>query len=257
MKYARALAELGLTPTESDVYLFLLQNGQCNAPQIQAALNLDKMPVYRALGTLRDKGYAESFGETRNQLFAAAPIQTILDKYEERARALAEAREGIVSLMHDLTNKQQALYKENRITIYEGTDGYKLWMEERLNSGATTIRELGQNTFVGQFFTSQKEFDDYMWSYIHRRISKGIYVRSMGDKTRQRPYDTSDPKLCKEARIIDLPERIDGIMTIFGNKFGFYTLQNGKYMGIIIDDPMLSKMMTLFYDALWEQGTPV
>lgn len=256
MDYISALAELGLTPTESDIYLFLLQNGRCSAMQIQGALNLDKVPVYRALATLRDKGYAESLGETRNQIFVAAPIQTMLSKYDERAQSLAAARKGIASLVHELSHKQHALYKENRITIYEGLDGYKLWNEDRIQSADKVIRELGQNIFFEQFFPTNKAYTEYIENYIKRRVSKGITVRLMGESTRNAPQFRSSAEKMKDIRMIDLPDKIDALISVFGNKFSFYTMQSGKYIGVTVDDPMLASMMTIFFDALWQQGTP-
>lgn len=256
MKMQSALKELGLNANEAAVYLFLVQNGARYATQIQAALGMDKVPVYRALSALKDKEYVHSIGETRNQQFAARPIQKLLAKYDQRAEQLAAARLDIETFVRNLADKQHELYKENKIQVFEGTEGYRLWNEERLRGRVDTIREFGQNIFLEEFF-SPAEFDEYMRAYIKRRVAKGIRIMSMGDARRLRDFDASAPALLKEQRVVNTPENMDIFMSTFGSRFGFYTRQGGRYLGIIIDDSMLAMMITMFFDAMWDKGQKI
>jgi sugar-specific transcriptional regulator TrmB len=93
-----------------------------------------------------------------------------------------------------------------------------------------------------------------MRAYIKRRVAKGIRMMSMGDARHLRDFDASNPTLLKEQRAADTPENMDAFMSIFGSRFGFYTRQSGRYLGVIIDDPMLAQMMVMFFDALWNKG---
>jgi sugar-specific transcriptional regulator TrmB len=253
MDYAQALSAIGLSSTEAKIYLFLAHNGQCSAPQIQAALNVEKVPTYRALNALKKRGYVQAHGESRNQRFAAAPLPVVLAGYDQQMKSLLTARNDLESLVRDLADKQHALYKDNRITAFDGLDGYRLWMDARLQGNPEIIREFGRNAFVEQFFDSSESFDDYMDSYIQRRVAKGIRLRSLGSHVRQRSFDITSAALLKEQRLLEIGA-IDGILSIFGDKFGFYSRQGDRYIGVVIDDPMLARLATLLFDALWERA---
>ncbi|HSX30719.1 MAG TPA: helix-turn-helix domain-containing protein [Candidatus Saccharimonadales bacterium] len=257
MDISAALQKLGLNTTESAIYLYLTQAGVSFAPQIQTALALDKVPTYRALKELKNQGFIEALGETRNQRFIALPLAKLLSRYDEQVSELREARSGLEAFMTRLTDQQSELYKQNNVTIYEGKAGYRLWNEQRLGKGVTTIREGGSDAFILDFF-SKAEVGDYMRDFIKRRVAKGINIKILHNA--QEPlidWDRSDPAILKETRSLTMPDGLQAYMSIFGNKFGFYTLQAGRYLGVIIDDPMTAQMMTWFFDGMWESGKKV
>ena len=257
MNTSEALQELGLSSTESAVYLFLLRNGTTSGPQLQAALALEKVPIYRALGNLKSKDYVTSIGETRNQKFAAQPLTKLLERYDERMQELTNARAGLETFMRTVAEQQQELYKQNKIQIFEGKDGYRLWNEERLRKDVTIIREGGSDAFVSSFFAPD-ELGDYMRGYIKRRAKKGIAIRILHDSSEQlRDWDQSSTAILKETRSLPMPSGLPVYISTFGTRFGFYTEQEGKYLGVIIDDPMLTTLMDWFFDNLWENGSKV
>lgn len=71
------LTELGLTPTEAQVYLALVQNGPMGASAIAAATGLARTAVYPTLGALVDKGLADA-GEGYGSRFSPVPAEQVL-----------------------------------------------------------------------------------------------------------------------------------------------------------------------------------
>jgi sugar-specific transcriptional regulator TrmB len=57
---AAELMQLGLTPTEAQIYVTLVQNGAMGASAIAAATGLARTAVYPTLGSLVDKGLADA-----------------------------------------------------------------------------------------------------------------------------------------------------------------------------------------------------
>ena len=159
-----ALEALDITPTESAIYLFLLQNGPSYGSQLQIALELQKVPVYRALKALKAKDYIEALGETRNQRFAARPVQTLLDAYDAKAKQLASAKQELESLITTLASHQNNLYKQNRIKIYEGKEGFRLWDEARIGKDVDII---GHRIVHGGDLPPFIEFNEF-FLYIRR-----------------------------------------------------------------------------------------
>lgn len=102
---AEELTHLGLTPTEAQVYLALVQNGPMGASAIAAATGLARTAVYPTLGALVDKGLADA-GEGYGSRFSPVPAEQVLphllaaDKAAllHRERLTAEVIERISSL---------------------------------------------------------------------------------------------------------------------------------------------------------------
>jgi sugar-specific transcriptional regulator TrmB len=249
-----ALKRLGMSAPEAQIYLFLLQHGQSSAPQIQAALNMEKVAVYRALTAMQANWYIERIGETRGQQFVALPIETLLKKYDDNITEFTAARSQIETFANELSKNRHDLYRQHNIQIFEGLEGYRLWNDERLKDGTTLIREYGRNDFLEQFFTPE-EVEPYMQAYIKHRVAKGIPIRVLADANAPiPPRDRSNKRILKESRAVPIPEGLDSFMSIFGEKVGFYSKQADEYFGIIIDDRMLSIMLCAFFDGLWAQG---
>lgn len=257
MDISAALQKLGLNTTESAIYLYLTQNGPSYAAQLQTALAFQKVPVYRALKELKAGGYVETLGETRNQRFAALPPAKLLGRYDEQVAELRQARTGLEDFMTRLTDQQSELYKQNNITICEGKSGFRLWNEERLHKDVTVIREWGSDIFLHDFF-DPAELHPYMRDYIARRVSKGIHMRVLHDSAEPVvDYDHSNPKVLKETHLAAMPQGTRVFMSTFGSRFGFYTQQQGRYVGVIVDDPMVTQMLSWLFDALWSASKKV
>src|SRR5437870_8828493 len=74
---AAELTQLGLTPTEAQVYVVLIQNAAMGATAIAAATSLARTAVYPALGSLVDKGLVDA-GEGYGSRFSAVPAEQAL-----------------------------------------------------------------------------------------------------------------------------------------------------------------------------------
>jgi sugar-specific transcriptional regulator TrmB len=72
------LTQLGLTPTEAQVYLALAQNGAMGARAIASATGLARTSVYPTLGSLVDKGLVDAGGKGYGSRFSAVPADRAL-----------------------------------------------------------------------------------------------------------------------------------------------------------------------------------
>jgi sugar-specific transcriptional regulator TrmB len=88
------LAALGLTPTESAVYVFLLQNPAVTGYRVARGIGKPTANAYQALESLRTKGGA-TVAEGRKRAYRAVPAGEFLDalawRFDERRRRAARA----------------------------------------------------------------------------------------------------------------------------------------------------------------------
>src|SRR5438876_8615585 len=87
------LVELGLSPTEAQVYLALLQNASLSASALAGATELSRSRVYQTLCSLTDKGLVES-GVGYGSKFAIVPPERALPGLIDREQeALAQRKQ--------------------------------------------------------------------------------------------------------------------------------------------------------------------
>ncbi len=99
----KALVNLGITETDSEIYLFLAEEGPQKGRKIGVTLNLYKQQLYRRLKRLQEKGMVSSTLE-RPALFSAVPLETVLEVLieakKEQALALQNSKKELLSTWH-------------------------------------------------------------------------------------------------------------------------------------------------------------
>jgi len=83
------LIALGMTEYESRVYLALLRDYPATGYQISKAAGIPRSMVYEALGRLEARGAALKTYEDKAALYRPVAPDTLLDRYEQEARARA------------------------------------------------------------------------------------------------------------------------------------------------------------------------
>lgn len=256
MKTITSLQKLGLTKTEVDVYLFLLKNGSSFGSNIHTTLGIDKSSCYRAINNLLRLKLIDRTGISKNKMFFINDVNKLNDLIDDKEKEIINIRSSFKDLLEDINKNRDELYKSENIEIFEGIEGYKLWNERRLMGSHKLVKELGTRKFLEQIINTDI-YMPYMKAYISRRIKKGITMYSLHDISEEHDtIDITDKKLLKEARQYQGKLELDAFISLFGNYFGYYTYKNNKFMGVIIQDPLLSRMIGSLFDVIWNMSKP-
>lgn len=95
------LVELGLKPTDTQVYIFLAKKGPQRVKDLVNSLRITKQQLYPSLKNLEERCVVNSSNE-RPAVFSAVPIEQVLD-------ALIKAK--IKETQHMIQNKEALLSK--------------------------------------------------------------------------------------------------------------------------------------------------
>ena len=105
------LMSLGLTETDSEVYLHLAMKGPQKGKDVAEMLNLYKQQLYRSLKRLQGKGMVGSTLE-RPARFSAGPLEKVLEflieAKKEQALALQANRKELLSSWCSLVKKDSS-----------------------------------------------------------------------------------------------------------------------------------------------------
>jgi sugar-specific transcriptional regulator TrmB len=254
---AEELTQLGLTPTEAQVYLALVQNGPMGASAIAVATGLARTAVYPTLGALVDKGLAEA-GEGYGSRFSPVPAEK--------------------ALPHLLAADKAALLHRERLTD-EVIELISL-LEEQAEQADTVSDELlqvlrGARGLTERFERLQLEAEHSIDCFI-KGPSLGDPSNSIQDKVQRRGvryrclYETrllDDPatkaRVLKwvakgeEARVYqgELPQKL----AIFDSKVVLMPIvRSGETLRtVVIRHPELAQTLSLSFQYLWDRAEPV
>ena len=253
---AAELTQLGLTPTESQVYLALIQNGAMGASAIAAATGLARTSVYPALGSLVDKGLVDA-GEGYGSRFSAAPAERALphlmagDKEAllQRERLTTEVIERISSLAE--TDRDEAVPEElvqvirSPRAVAERFDRLQLEAERQID-----------------VFTKPPFFMSPGNPAQHTALRRGIRGRSIYEKAALdepsiKPFLSQWIAAGEEARVYDgeLPHKL----AIFDAKIVLMPLirPGEQTKTVLIRHPHLAQTLGLAFEHLWERSEPL
>jgi len=252
MKTNDSLKKLGLKANEISIYTYLLRTGESSGKKIYRSLNIDKSATYRALTDLQKKGLVYALGQNRNQTFGANDSNSLQKIVKQKQRELKKVESDVANLIDDISEYAKSNYKSKNIQVYEGKEGYKLWSEERLYKENSTIRHFLFQNSIEKYFDN---YHEYMDNYIARRVKKGIDMRYIYDNSEMgSDIAITDKKELKESREYSGKSKVNASFSTFGEKCGFYTDDTGKFMGIIIDDPLIAKLLSGVFDQIWENA---
>ncbi|MDQ7021828.1 MAG: hypothetical protein Q9M91_08580 [Candidatus Dojkabacteria bacterium] len=126
-----------------------------------------------------------------------------MDIYQNEKSKLESAKSGIEAFISDIDEYARNHYKNSNIKVYEGKQGYKLFMDSRLKVKDKVLYEIGNRKFVQEFVPKGKEYDSYIADYISRRVKLGISLKYMTDNSEAiDKFDTTSSNNLKEVRAL-------------------------------------------------------
>jgi len=126
METGKILQELGLTPNEIKIYLFLLKSGEITTGLIIKETRIANSRVYESLNSLISRGLVTYTVQKNGKHFKAENPKKFLEIEQER-------RKKIESIIPELSKLQSTSSSETTTAVYEGFEGFKTAFEKIIN----------------------------------------------------------------------------------------------------------------------------
>lgn len=259
MNLETSLQKLGLTINEVTIYIYLLRKGLCLGNEVYLDNQLDKSSAYEALSNLNKKGLVYTLGQKRNQKFGAIPAERLFEMVEEKEQELKNVKNNISDLVKNLEDYSKQNYKNKHIRIIDGPDGFRNWAFDRLTAPkGSTIREISSNVLQETFVNDHDKFIQYSAIEMPKeRIKRGIHVKALLQKRDidlykdLRNIEKTDPKLLKEVRL--LPDKFDLVCSLvtYGDNTALLRKYQGEFLGLIINDKLITSLINSMFDLIW------
>ena len=140
---AEILQEIGLTESESKVYLALLELGDSTRSPIVNKAGIAGSKVYDILEKLQDKGLVAIYTENKVKHFKPTNPKQIMHYLQDKKDKIAEAEKQVESILPSLLKTFSSLKEEQEVELLTGLKGLEILFREQVD-----ILKEGESCYV-------------------------------------------------------------------------------------------------------------
>jgi len=232
------LEKLGLTASESLIYLCLLEEGALLAGRISRNTGIHRRTVYDALERLIQKGLVSYIKMNNQRYFEAAPPARLLD--------IVHAHEAMVNAVLPELDVKYKYSKEKRETLFfRGKASLKTLFDDQLAVGED-ICIFGSSTFV------EEVLPFYFIHFDRARLVKKIKVHLLLPKQLRGHAGLAGIPLC-EIRFLPVAHTSVVSTNVYGGVVS-HVLWRGEHSGLLIRLPELAAAQKTYFELLWKSA---
>lgn len=127
MQIKQELKKIGLTKSETEIYVFLLQQGISSPPQIARGTHISRTNCYHILFALQQKGLIEPHVVSKRKVYRATDPSSLLDNLEKQKNTI----EQIIPDLRGLYNVQK---NKPIVQFFDGWQEMKSIYEQSLDA---------------------------------------------------------------------------------------------------------------------------
>jgi len=146
----RALERIGLTKSEINVYLSLLQLGQSTAGPIVDKAGVTRSKIYDILERLKSKGLVSHIVKESTKYFNAADPHNIIDYLNKKEQEIKEEKNQVLKILPELLIQKELVKEKTSAEVFMGIRG----MENAFN---VMVREFEKNIHYYSFGAGKGE----------------------------------------------------------------------------------------------------
>ncbi len=243
----KELQAIGLSESETKVYVALLELGGATVSEIAKRARVNRTSVYDILTRLIETGLVTRAAGEKKQSYQAEPPSKLPLILEERAVKAADQAKAAKRLVGKLNLLAKSKMIHPQIRLFEGVTGIKELYDDTLLT-KESIRSF-------QSADSMVAFDPkYFQEYFARRTKKNIFIKAiLNDTVSAREYQQHDPELCRELRIV--PHEMMDIkpeVYVYENKVAFFSL--AERFAVLVESADIAYALKKLYDLAWEKA---
>ncbi|MCH8049270.1 hypothetical protein IH979_00990 [Patescibacteria group bacterium] len=242
-KMKNVLIDLGLTETESRVYLAMLQLGPSSVQNIAKKADVSRTAAYEIIGSLQDKGLASTFEKGKKKMFSAEDPEKLHGYFKGRVESMKSEIAALKEMVPELRMMQAGL--RPRVRFYTGVEGVHALFRD---VEAVKAKELFEMADIDVVY---KTIDEKILLEFRETIHyKKVHVKLLHKGKIRNPRSNTEYRLVSEG--IDF----EGLIWIYANRVVFMNFVGNVEVVIIESDIFADTMKELFLSA-WKHAKPI
>lgn len=236
------LKKLGLSQSESVLYLALLKLGSSEVQSLIEETGFYKANIYEALEKLCQKGIVSKVIEKGKRIYQIQKPESLIDFIRMKKSELDEEERIANDLIKEIEKKKRN-YAQETAMVFRSLAGVKQIYSEIINEKLDYLA-----------FGSPKESDiigDYYWQNLHLKQKENKIKAKMIFHKSLRSWKKIIPKEIIELRFFD--EEFEPLTetTIYGNKVAF-TIWTDNPVVTIINNEHIANSYKQVFNLLWK-----
>lgn len=233
MDIENTLKELGLTESETKVYLALLKNGASLAGRISRLTGIHRRNVYDITERLIKKGIIGYILRNNRRYFEAVNPDKFLDILKEKENNLLENLSFLQEIYSGSKEKQET-------NFYKGTEGLKTVFQDQLedNKGKEIL-------ILGASQSAFEILPFYFKWYDKDRVSRRIKVRMIASEKLKKKIPLSETRY--------LPQKYSNplAINIYKDKVAIVLWKKSPIV-IVIKEKEVADSYKKYFEAMWK-----
>jgi sugar-specific transcriptional regulator TrmB len=245
------LKEIGLSDTESSIYLCVLENGAMNVSDIVKSTQIQRTTVYHALDTLIQKGLAAKSMKQGKLTFSVISPEQLKVYLENKIQTLESKKKELNNLLPKLLTASEIKPGKVQVSHFEGIEGIKTAVDIALYCRTAHWDIIAPKK---NFFS---EFDpQYQKYYIEQRKRNNVISRSLWETNHGKRVLTPQEIIERHPRVLPpvMHGQFDSVIIIFDDKVAFISSIQ-ELSAVIIQSAEISKTMRAMFEGLWAVST--
>ncbi len=163
------LQQIGLTSSESKVYLALVERGKSKVSEILSEAKLNSGRIYEILESLEEKGLVSSIKEEKTKYFTASPPKRVIDYLNAKIDNVNKQKINYEKTLPELQKRYEEMQEETNVEVFLGVKGQKTAYEILFaEAKKDRTKEVIVNGIV-KWDSYSKEYIDLLRFYVFKK----------------------------------------------------------------------------------------
>ena len=237
------LEDIGLTKSESKVYLALLEIGSCTTGKIVDKSKASSSKIYEILDKLMQKGLVSFIIKNGMKFYEAAPSDRIMDYMHEKEEAIQKQKNQLKNLLPELELKRQMSKYESEATIFKGIKG----IETAFFASLDLLNE-GDEILITSVSLRSEILKRVFIKIGKERVKRKITARALFNEPVKGEIQLKNPLTTIRYVPINTPTGI----YIYKNRV-LIMPQSDDYLLIVIDNKEIADSFRAQFELQWNQ----
>ena len=241
-KIKTILTDLGLSITESNVYLAMLELGPESVQHIAKQAQISRTAAYEIISALQDKGLASTFNQGKKKLFTAEEPDQLQRYFKTRISDMKNTLGALRDLMPELRLAQAG--DRPRVRYYTGEEGLRALFRD-----VAAVRPKEMLEMVDMDKTYNVLDEKLVLKLRSEMAFEGLAAKVLHRGTVPHPRPKSAYRKLKSTDAV-----FEGIVWIYSNRVAFISLA-GELESIIIESSIYADTMRVMFMAAWSSAS--
>ena len=244
------LEEIGLTKSEINVYIALLELGSSTTGKVVEKSKASSSKIYEILDRLMQKGLVSYVIKSGVKYFESAPPERIMDYMKEKEARLKKQTEELKKIVPELDLKRKLSKYKSEATIYKGLKGAETAFTDSLE-----LLKPGDELLVLAAHTRSEIIQRFFIKFQKKRAEKKVKQRIIfNEENKGQEYATPEANRLSEIKFV--PQTTPASFEIFNDRVIIFP-EAEELLLIVIDNKEVAESFRVQFEMWWQQDTSV